>query len=134
MQEEYHQCAQRPFLAVGTLPRQSLAPKHLDERARLEGGENLPRHPSTSRRAGFVLLRRLVTLLVSDQGIQSYRTIYDTAHYEGFVAGSDTVWCTTNVRSLIKRIRRKVKSIWPLAELWWRAPPTADCQISPGIG
>ena len=56
---------------------------------------------------------KIVRLLVSGQGVQSYRAIYDTAHYEGFVAGSGARGYTMNVRSLIKRIRRKFQAIDP---------------------
>ena len=56
---------------------------------------------------------KIVRLLVSGQGIQSYRTIYDTAHYAGFVAGSGALGYTINVRSLIKRIRKKFLAIDP---------------------
>jgi DNA-binding response OmpR family regulator len=45
---------------------------------------------------------------VTNRGeIQTYRTLYDTAHYEGFVAGSGEDGYRTNVRSLMKRMRRK---------------------------
>jgi two-component system response regulator ChvI len=51
---------------------------------------------------------KIVALLASHKGeVQSYRAIYDTAHYEGFVAGSGEHGFNTNVRSLLKRIRRK---------------------------
>lgn len=51
---------------------------------------------------------KIVVLLVSHKGqIQTYRAIYDAAHYEGFVAGTGDSGYTTNVRSLLKRIRRK---------------------------
>ena len=56
---------------------------------------------------------KIVRLLVSGTGIQSYRTIYDTAHYAGFVAGSGALGYTINVRSLIKRIRRKFLAVDP---------------------
>jgi two-component system response regulator ChvI len=56
---------------------------------------------------------KIVRLLVSGTGIQSYRTIYDTAHYAGFVAGSGALGYTINVRSLIKRIRRKFLVVDP---------------------
>ena len=55
----------------------------------------------------------IVRLLVSGKGIQSYRAIYNTAHYAGFVAGSGALGYTTNVRSLIKRIRRKFLTVDP---------------------
>jgi two-component system response regulator ChvI len=56
---------------------------------------------------------KIVTLLVSGKGIQSYRTIYDTAHYAGFVAGSGALGYTINVRSIVKRIRRKFLAVDP---------------------
>jgi len=50
---------------------------------------------------------KIVVLLVSRKGkLQTYRAIYDTAHYTGFVAGSGERGYTTNVRSLVKRIRK----------------------------
>jgi two-component system response regulator ChvI len=55
---------------------------------------------------------KIVTLLVSG-GLHTYRTIYDTAHYVGFVAGSGDNGHHTNVRSLVKRIRRKFLAIDP---------------------
>lgn len=56
---------------------------------------------------------KIVRLLVSGAGIQSYRTIYDTAHYSGFIAGSGALGYTINVRSLIKRIRGKFLVVDP---------------------
>lgn len=56
---------------------------------------------------------KIVRLLVSGAGIQSYRTIYDTAHYAGFIAGSGALGYTINVRSLIKRIRGKFLVVDP---------------------
>ncbi len=51
---------------------------------------------------------KIVAMLVTRKGeFQTYRTIYDTAHYAGFVAGSGDQGFKTNVRSLLKRIRRK---------------------------
>ena len=41
------------------------------------------------------------------------RAIYDTAHYEGFVAGSGEHGHNTNVRSLLKRIRKKFLAVDP---------------------
>ena len=53
-------------------------------------------------------------LLVTHKGQpQTYRAIYDTAHYEGFVAGSGERGFNTNVRSLLKRIRRKFLAVDP---------------------
>jgi len=56
---------------------------------------------------------KIVRLLVSGAGIQSYRTIYDTARYSGFIAGSGALGYTINVRSLIKRIRGKFLVVDP---------------------
>ena len=57
---------------------------------------------------------KVVTLLVSHKGrLQSYRALYDAAHYAGFVAGSGEHGYTTNVRSLVKRIRKKFLAIDP---------------------
>jgi two-component system, OmpR family, response regulator ChvI len=56
---------------------------------------------------------KIVRLLVSGAGIQSYRTIYDTAHYAGFIAGSGALGYTINVRSLINRIRGKFLVVDP---------------------
>jgi two-component system response regulator ChvI len=55
---------------------------------------------------------KIVTLLVSG-GLHTYRTIYDRAHYVGFVAGSGENGHHTNVRSLVKRIRKKFLAIDP---------------------
>ena len=63
---------------------------------------------------------KIVTLLVSHKG-----TIYDTAHYAGFVAGSGAHGYNTNVRSHVKRIRRKFAAVDPgfsEIETAWRAP------------
>ena len=55
---------------------------------------------------------KLVVLLVSRKGEpQTYRALYDAAHYAGFVAGSGGRGHRTNVRSLVKRIRRKFLAI-----------------------
>jgi two-component system, OmpR family, response regulator ChvI len=53
-----------------------------------------------------------VTLLVSG-GLHNYRTIYDTMHYVGFFAGSGKHGYTTNVRSIVKKIRRKFVAVDP---------------------
>jgi two-component system response regulator ChvI len=55
---------------------------------------------------------KLVVLLVAHKGQpQTYRALYDAAHYAGFVAGSGEQGYHTNVRSLVKRIRRKFLAI-----------------------
>lgn len=57
---------------------------------------------------------KIVALLVSPKGrLQTYRAIYDVAHYEGFVAGSGEHGYTTNVRSMVKRIRKKFLAVDP---------------------
>jgi len=57
---------------------------------------------------------KLVVLLVSHKGQpQTYRALYDAAHYAGFVAGSGEQGHHTNVRSLVKRLRRKFLAIDP---------------------
>lgn len=57
---------------------------------------------------------KIVLLLASNKGeVQTYRAIYDTAHYEGFVAGSGEHGHNTNVRSLLKRIRKKFLAVDP---------------------
>ena len=79
---------------------------------------------------------KIVALLASHKGeVQSYRAIYDTAHYEGFVAGSGEHGHNTNVRSLLKRIRKKFLAVDPgFAEIEnrqgvgysWREPATTS--------
>jgi two-component system response regulator ChvI len=57
---------------------------------------------------------KIVALLVSGKGQpRTYRAIYDAAHYEGFVAGSGENGHNTNVRSLLKRIRKKFLAVDP---------------------
>jgi two-component system, OmpR family, response regulator ChvI len=57
---------------------------------------------------------KVVARLVLHKGeVQTYRTLYDAAHYEGFVGGAGDHGYTTNVRSLVKRIRRKFTAIDP---------------------
>jgi len=57
---------------------------------------------------------KIVAQLVSNKGqVLTYRAIYDTAHYEGFVAGSGEHGYNTNVRSLLKRIRKKFLAVDP---------------------
>lgn len=55
---------------------------------------------------------RIVNLLVEKVGADvSYREIYDLAHGRGFIAGSGEDGFRVNVRTFIKRIRRKFKEI-----------------------
>ena len=57
---------------------------------------------------------KIVVQLVSHKGQpQTYRALYDMAHYAGFVAGSGERGYYTNVRSLMKRIRRKFLAVDP---------------------
>jgi two-component system response regulator ChvI len=85
----------------------------------IERHGELALYPSTARAlwrqrdVGLTLTEyKIVTLLVSG-GIHTYRTIYDTMHYAGFIAGSGEHGYTTNVRSLVKRIRRKFVAVDP---------------------
>lgn len=87
---------------------------------KIERHGELALHPSTARAlwrqqdVGLTVTEyKVVTLLVSGKGIHAYRTIYDTMHYPGFVGGSGALGYTTNVRSLMKRIRRKFIAVDP---------------------
>ena len=54
----------------------------------------------------------IVHLLASNAGrYVTYRAIYDRLHYEGFIAGDGTDGYRANVRSAIKRIRNKFRSV-----------------------
>jgi two-component system, OmpR family, response regulator ChvI len=56
----------------------------------------------------------IVHFLVSNVGnYESYRAIYDLQYYEGFIAGQGDQGYRTNVRSSIKRIRRKFCQVDP---------------------
>ena len=56
----------------------------------------------------------VVHFLASNVGrYQAYRTIYDLQYYEGFVAGQGDEGYRTNVRSSIKRIRKKFCKLDP---------------------
>jgi two-component system, OmpR family, response regulator ChvI len=86
----------------------------------IERHGDLALYPSTARAlwrqhdVGLTITEyKIVTLLVSGKDIQSYRTIYDTMHYAGFVAGSGALGYTINVRSVVKRIRRKFLAVDP---------------------
>ena len=56
----------------------------------------------------------VVYLLASNVGrYVTYRAIYDRLHYEGFIAGDGADGYRANVRSAIKRIRSKFRSLEP---------------------
>lgn len=56
----------------------------------------------------------VVALLASKTGTDvSYREIYNTVQAEGFIAGQGAEGYRTNVRALIKRIRRKFTEVDP---------------------
>ena len=82
---------------------------------------DLTLHPSTARAlwrqrdVGLTITEyKIVVGLVSHKGEpQTYRALYDVAHYSGFVAGSGERGYYTNVRSLMKRIRRKFLAVDP---------------------
>jgi two-component system response regulator ChvI len=115
-----------PALSVGTRPETEL---HGD----------LTLYPTTARAlwrqrdVGLTMTEyKIVVQLVAHKGEpQTYRAIYNTAHYEGFVAGSGRLGYTTNVRTIMKRIRGKFLAVDPgFAEVEnmrnvgyrWRAP------------
>jgi two-component system, OmpR family, response regulator ChvI len=55
---------------------------------------------------------KIIYLLVSRAGeYVTYRSIYDCVHHAGFLAGSGEEGFRTNVRSSIKRIRNKFRSL-----------------------
>jgi len=57
---------------------------------------------------------KIIRVLVSNVGQQvSYRAIYDAQHYEGFIAGSGEAGYRVNIRSSMKRIRKKFMIIDP---------------------
>jgi len=57
---------------------------------------------------------KIVHLLASNPGSYvTYRAVYDSMHYVGFIAGSGENGYRTNVRSCIKRIRNKFRAIDP---------------------
>ena len=97
---------QRAVASVGTTPETE---RHGD----------LTLHPSTARAlwrqqdVGLTITEyKIVTLLVSHKGEpKTYRALYDAAHYAGFIAGSGERGHHANVRSLVKRIRRKFLAI-----------------------
>jgi two-component system response regulator ChvI len=56
----------------------------------------------------------VVHLLVSNAGrYVTYRSLYDRLRYEGFLAGAGTLGYRANVRTVIKRIRKKFLAIDP---------------------
>jgi two-component system, OmpR family, response regulator ChvI len=58
---------------------------------------------------------KIVNLLAGHVGQHvTYREIYDALHYRGFVAGCGENGYKTNVRSAIKRIRRKFEALDPV--------------------
>jgi two-component system, OmpR family, response regulator ChvI len=57
---------------------------------------------------------RVVRLLATNAGdFVSYRAVYDVVHHAGFVAGSGEHGYRGNVRSIIKRIRMKIRAVDP---------------------
>src|ERR1700722_12979895 len=67
----------------------------------------------------------IVHFLVSSAGLyRTYREIYDIQYYEGFAAGHGETGFQTNVRSTIKRIRRKFCKV---------DPTFREIQVSPSL-
>jgi two-component system response regulator ChvI len=57
---------------------------------------------------------KIVHLLASNaDGHVTYRAVYDCMHYAGFISGAGENGYRTNVRSSIKRIRRKFQAVDP---------------------
>jgi two-component system response regulator ChvI len=79
---------------------------------------------------------RIIALLATTPGeYATYREIYDTMHYAGFLAGQGRMGVMTNVRSTIKRIRQKFLRIDPRFDeilnqsgvgYCWRPPSAAE--------
>ena len=68
----------------------------------------------------------VIDLLVTNAGRpQTYRAIYDTMHYVGFLAGSGTTGYQANVRVAIKRIRKKFLAL---------DAAFAEIENHPGVG
>ena len=109
--------AHRLRVIIGS--QRALAP--VSTTAETERHGDLTLHPSTERAQwqqrdiGLTVTEyKIVVLLVSHKGeTQTYRAIYDAAHYAGFIAGSGEHGYSTNVRSLMKRIRRKFAMVDP---------------------
>ena len=84
-------------------------------KARVERHGDITLHPSSARAMwrqrdiGLTITEyKILVQLVTHMGQpQTYRSIYDIARYDGFVAGSGNSGHNANVRALIKRIRRK---------------------------
>ncbi len=82
---------------------------------------NLTLHPVTARAlwrqqdVGLTIMEyKIVVRLIARIGEpQTYRALYDTAYYKGFVAGSGGQGYNINVRAMIKRIRRKFLKVDP---------------------
>jgi two-component system response regulator ChvI len=73
-----------------------------------------------------VMEYKIVVRLVAHKGeLQTYRGIYDTARYAGFIAGTGEQGHNTNVRSILKRIRRKFLAV---------DPGFSEIENMPGIG
>jgi two-component system response regulator ChvI len=77
---------------------------------------------------------KIVFLLVSRAGeYVTYRSVYDSVRYSGFVAGAGEEGFRTNVRSSIKRIRNKFRALddgfsdienYPAFGYRWRGAPS----------
>jgi two-component system response regulator ChvI len=70
---------------------------------------NVGRAYWNDRDVGLTLVEyNIVHLLASNAGRwATYRTVYDRVHYEGFIGGSGEAGYQTNVRAIIRRIRKK---------------------------
>jgi len=110
--------SQRP--PVATRP-ETPRPGGADASAETTRHGDLTLHPVTARAlwrqhdVGLTMMEyKIVVRLVAHTGLpQTYRALYDTVYYEGFVAGSGEHGHNMNVRSMIKRIRRKFLKVDP---------------------
>lgn len=65
------------------------------------------------RDLGLTLMEYNVVALLASRPGDTYRAIYDRMHHVGFIAGNRDRGFMTNVRSALKRIRRKFLAVDP---------------------
>jgi two-component system response regulator ChvI len=124
---------QRPPSAAAAPAQAAAGPTDIEQHGELALHRQTARTLWRQHDVGLTMTEyKIVALLASHKGeVMTYRAIYDTAHYQGFVAGSGEHGHNTNVRSLLKRIRKKFLAVDPdFAEIEneqgvgyrWRAP------------
>ncbi len=104
-----------------------------EQRVRWQGKD--PDLTITEYRITKLLVEKVMTFI-------TYRSIYDEVHYCGFAAGSGIDGYRTNVRSMIKRMRRKFEAIdasfneietYPGFGYRWRRPPGLIEPVKPPV-